>query len=69
LRAGWPVVIGWQQRRPVKRHATLAVGIKGQQNGRTFELHAMLLIDPAGNEPGLAGFNARLDRHSSTLFR
>ncbi|WP_244107654.1 hypothetical protein [Burkholderia anthina] len=29
----------------------------------------MLLIDPAGNEPGLTGFNARLDRHGDDLFR
>ncbi|MDR8027942.1 hypothetical protein KPA93_32475 [Burkholderia cenocepacia] len=69
LKAGWPVVIGWQQRHPVKWRAALAIGIEGQQNGRTFEPTAMLLIDPAGNEPGLAGFNARLDRYGNDLFR
>jgi hypothetical protein len=69
LQAGWPVIIGWQQRHPVKRRAALVIGMEGQQNGRTFEPQAMLLIDPAGNEPGLAGFNARLDRHGNDRFR
>ncbi|MDN7526339.1 hypothetical protein [Burkholderia orbicola] len=69
LQAGQPVIIGWQQRHPVKWRAALVVGMEGQQNGRTFEPHAMLLIDPAGNEPGLSGFNARLDRYGNDPFR
>ncbi|QET29230.1 hypothetical protein [Burkholderia multivorans] len=63
LRAGWPVIIGWQQRHVVKWRAALVVGIEGHQNESAFEPSALLLIDPAGNEPGLAGFNARLDWH------
>ncbi|WGS43433.1 hypothetical protein LFL97_07880 [Burkholderia sp. JSH-S8] len=27
-----------------------------------------MLIDPAGDEPGLAGFNARLNRHGDDQF-
>ncbi|MDR8050739.1 hypothetical protein [Burkholderia cenocepacia] len=69
LQAGWPVIIGWQQRHPVKWRAALVVGMEGQQTGRVFEPTAMLLIDPADNEPGLAGFNARLDRYGNDLFR
>ncbi|UEP28004.1 hypothetical protein [Burkholderia sp. B21-007] len=69
LQAGWPVIVGWRQRHPVKWRAALVVGMEGQQNSLTFEPHAMLLIDPAANEPGLAGFNARLDGHRSDLFR
>ncbi|AOJ92230.1 MULTISPECIES: hypothetical protein [Burkholderia] len=69
LLAGWPVIIGWHQRHVVKWRAALVVGIEGHQSDGAFEPHAILLIDPAGNEPGLAGFNARLDRHGSDLFR
>lgn len=49
LNAGRPVIIGWRQRHPVKWHAALAVGIEGCQSGRTFEPHALLLLDPAGD--------------------
>lgn len=69
LQTGWPVIIGRQQRHPVKWRAALVVGIEGRQNGQVFDLHAMLLADPAGNEPWLAGFNARLDRHDDDRFR
>ncbi|RBB35696.1 hypothetical protein DPV79_27125 [Burkholderia reimsis] len=69
LRAGWPVVLGWQQRHPVQAHAALVTGIEGHQHGRTFEPHALLLIDPAGDDPGLAGFNARLDCHADEVLR
>lgn len=69
LNAGWPVIIGWQQRHPVKWRAALVVGIEGRRDGRAFNAQGLLLIDPAGNEPGLAGFNARLARHNDTLFR
>ncbi|ARK40485.1 MULTISPECIES: hypothetical protein [Burkholderia] len=63
LQGGWPVVVGWQQRHLVKRRAALVVGIEGRQSGRAFEPDALLLLDPAGDSPGLAGFNARLDTH------
>lgn len=69
LQAGWPVIIGWEQRHLVKWRAALVVGTEGRQGGRTFEPSAMVLIDPAGDEPGLAGFNARLDRHGGEQFR
>ncbi|MGZ2744463.1 hypothetical protein [Burkholderia stagnalis] len=69
LQAGWPVIVGWQQRHRVKRHAALIVGVEGYQNGRAFEPHALLLLDPAGDTPGLAGFNARLDMQGSNLIR
>ncbi len=61
LHAGWPVVIGWQQRLPVQAHAALVTGIEGHLHGRTFDPHALLLLDPAGDDPGFVGFNARLD--------
>ncbi|KVR88722.1 hypothetical protein [Burkholderia vietnamiensis] len=63
LAAGNPVLVGWNQPHPVSAHAALVVGIEGRQNGQTFEPHSLLLLDPAGDAPALAGFNARLDRH------
>lgn len=63
LAAGNPVIVGWNQPHPVSAHAALVVGVEGRQNGRTFEPHSLLLLDPAGDAPALAGFNARLDRH------
>jgi hypothetical protein len=63
LKKGRPVIVGWRQRHPVEWHAALAVGVEGYQRGHTFRPHALLLLDPAGSEPGLAGFNARLDVH------
>jgi len=60
-----PVIVGWRQRHPVTAHAALAIGIEGRQAGRAFDPHALLLLDPAGNEPDMAGFNARLDRHGA----
>ncbi len=64
LHAGWPVIIGWQQHLPVQGHAALVTGIEGHQHGRTFEPHALLLLDRAGDDPGLTGFNARLEHRS-----
>ncbi|RDU98176.1 hypothetical protein [Trinickia dinghuensis] len=69
LRAGHPVIIGWRQRHPVKWHAALVVGIEGRQNNRSFAPHALLLLDPAGDAPGLAGCNARVDRHKGNQTR
>lgn len=63
LAAGNPVIVGWNQPHPVNAHAALVVGVEGRQNGRTFEPHSLLLLDPAGDAPVLSGFNARLDRH------
>ena len=68
LEAGWPVIVGWRQRHTVMQHAALVVGVEGCQHGRAFDLQALLLIDPAGVEPGLSGFNARLDRHGKEQF-
>ncbi|RBB37552.1 hypothetical protein DPV79_21395 [Burkholderia reimsis] len=59
-----PVIVGWRQRQPVASHAALVVGVEGRLSGRAFEPHALLLLDPAGNAPGLAGFNARIDVRS-----
>ncbi|MDI3301106.1 hypothetical protein ACRS8P_19605 [Burkholderia cenocepacia] len=69
LLAGSLVIIGWQQRHVVKWRAALVVGIEGHQNDSAFEPSALLLIDPAGNQPGLAGFNARLDWRGDKQFR
>jgi hypothetical protein len=63
LAAGNPVIVGWNQPHPVNAHAALVVGVEGRQNGRTFEPHSLLLLDPAGDAPVLASFNARLDGH------
>lgn len=51
--------MGWRSRHGA--HAALAVGIEGQQHPRRFTPHALLLLDPAESEPGLASFNARLE--------
>jgi hypothetical protein len=59
LSKDWPVIVGWRHQR--RAHATLAVGIEGRQRGRRFTPHALLLLDPAESEPGLGGFNARLE--------
>ncbi|KWO50039.1 hypothetical protein [Burkholderia territorii] len=69
LQAGWPVIVGWQQRQTVRRRAALAVGIEGRQSAQAFEPHALLLLDPSGDAPGLAGFNARIDMHDGNLIR
>ncbi|EKS9844503.1 hypothetical protein QDD82_005357 [Burkholderia cepacia] len=69
LHGGWPIIVGWQQRHLVKRRSALVVGIEGRQSRQSFETHALLLLDPAGDAPGLAGFNARLDPHRNDLFR
>ena len=61
LGAGRPVVVGWGQRHPVKWHAALVTGIEGTREQRAFTPHALLLLDPAGNAPVLAGYNARID--------
>ena len=59
LSKGWPVIVGWHTGRHA--HAALAIGIEGRQRSRRFTPHALLLLDPAESEPGLAGFNARLE--------
>lgn len=64
-----PVIVGWRQQRPVRWHAALAVGVEGRQEQRAFTPHALLLVDPAGYEPGMAGFNARLDVHGRKRVR
>jgi len=67
LRAGWPVIIGRQQCLPVRAHGALVTGIEEHQHGRTFEPHALLLLDPAGEDPRMAAFNARLDWGASEV--
>lgn len=59
LSKGWPVIVGWHT--GPHAHAALAIGIEGRQRSRRFTPHALLLLDPAEFEPGLAGFNARLE--------
>ncbi|WP_246257884.1 hypothetical protein [Pararobbsia alpina] len=61
LHAGWPVIIGGHQHLPVQCHAALVTGIEGHQHDRTCEPHALLLLDPAGDDPRLTGFNARVE--------
>ncbi|HDR8934489.1 hypothetical protein [Burkholderia vietnamiensis] len=67
LHAGWPVIVGWQQRQTVRRRSALVVGIEGRQSAQAFEPRALLLLDPSGDAPGLAGFNARIDVHGGEL--
>ena len=69
LDTGWPVIIGWRQRHPVRWRAALVVGFEGRQLGNAFDTQALLLIDPAGHEPGFAGFNARLAPHNNAQYR
>lgn len=61
LARGWPVIVSLRRRNPSLYHTALAVGIEGLQRGRTFVPHALLLLDPAGPEPGPAACNARLE--------
>lgn len=67
LHAGCPIIVGWQQRQTVRRRSALVVGLEGRQNAQAFEPHALLLLDPSGDAPELAGFNARLDMHNGAL--
>lgn len=60
LQRGRPVIVGWRRHRVRDPHAALVVGVEGRQHKQTFEPHALLLLDPAGAEPGLAACNARL---------
>lgn len=60
LKQGWPVIVGWRRRRVSDAHAALVVGIEGRQHKRAFQPHALLLLDPAAVEAGLAACNARL---------
>ncbi|MFP6557794.1 hypothetical protein WJ542_05575 [Paraburkholderia sp. B3] len=69
LSRGRPAIVGWRQSRPVRWHAALAVGVEGRRDERTFLPNALLLVDPAGDEPGMAGFNARLDWHEPESIR
>lgn len=61
LAKGAPVIVGWHNRPARSHHAALAVGVEGRQRHRTFTSQALLLLDPAGTEPGLAACNARLE--------
>lgn len=61
LKHGWPVILGWRSRSPPEGHAALVVGVEGRRGARGFKPHALLLLDPAEAEPGLAAFNARLE--------
>ncbi|ARL01823.1 hypothetical protein BOC41_11865 [Burkholderia pseudomallei] len=67
LHAGWPVIVGWKQRQTVRRRSALVVGLEGRQSAQVFEPHALLLLDPSGDAPGMAGFNARLDMHGGDM--
>lgn len=60
LPRGRPVIVGWRRRRIRDSHVALVVGIEGRQHKRTFEPHALLVLDPAASEPRLAAYNARL---------
>lgn len=57
---GWPVVVSWREWRRPQLHAVLVVGIEGQQSGRTFTPHTLLVLDSAAAEPSLVTYNARL---------
>ena len=51
----------WGGRRRVRdAHAALVVGVEGYQQKRAFRPHALLLLDPAGTEPTLFAYNARV---------
>ncbi|MGG2042591.1 hypothetical protein [Burkholderia gladioli] len=60
LARGRPVIVGWRRHLVRDAHAALVVGIEGRRYKRTFEPHALLLLDPAAAEPKLAACNARL---------
>jgi len=61
LARGAPVIIGWQHRPSRQQRTALVIGIEGLQHRRVFVPHALLLLDPAGTESGLAACNARLE--------
>ncbi|MCX4146905.1 MULTISPECIES: hypothetical protein [Paraburkholderia] len=61
LSRGAPVIVGWRSLHPVQRRASLAIGVEGLRRQRAFSPHALLILDPAGMEPGLAACNARLE--------
>jgi len=56
-----PIIIGWQDKSSRQRRTALVIGIEGRQHRRIFAPHALLLLDPAGGESGLAACNARLE--------
>ncbi|RRA23371.1 hypothetical protein DF038_11155 [Burkholderia cepacia] len=60
LARGRPVIVGWRRRLVRDAHAALVIGVEGRQHRRAFEPSALLLLDPAGDEPKLAACNARL---------
>ncbi|NTZ82555.1 hypothetical protein FCJ61_05950 [Burkholderia metallica] len=55
-----PVILAWRSHAP-QPHATLIIGVEGRQRKRAFTPHALLLLDPAEAEPGLAACNARME--------
>jgi hypothetical protein len=60
LARGHPVIFGWRRHLVRDAHAALVIGVEGRQHRRAFEPNALLLLDPAGDEPKLAACNARL---------
>ncbi|MFL9951936.1 hypothetical protein PQR65_00835 [Paraburkholderia nemoris] len=54
------MIIAWRSHAP-QPHATLMIGVEGRQRKRAFTPHALLLLDPAEAEPGLAACNARME--------
>ena len=60
LKRSRPVIVGWRRRRVRDAHAALVVGVEGYQQKRAFRPHALLLLDPAGTEPTLFAYNARV---------
>lgn len=56
-----PVIVRWRTRHPSQHRTALAVGVEGLRRQRAFASHALLLLDPAEIEPGLAACNARLE--------
>lgn len=67
LAEGWPVIVGLTDPDSGERHAALVVGIEERPSQDTPRPQALLLLDPAGAEPGLAACNARLEAGARLL--
>lgn len=61
LAEGWPVIVSLTNPCSSERHAALVVGIEEVLRQDNPILKALLLLDPAEAEPGLAACNARLE--------
>ncbi|WP_240766607.1 hypothetical protein [Paraburkholderia flava] len=61
LSRGHLVIVSWRPVGQAHWHAVLAVGSEGRMQGRRFQPHALLILDPAERDAPMATCNARLD--------